>query len=95
VQMSRVQRAFLALTRWGERLGVPYLFFLTPLEYSRRLTEAVPAGRGQLAYVVEVFEEVMFSTHLVAAGTIARYVRTIRALSRLTAQGSGEAGRNR
>ncbi len=95
VQMSRVQRAFLALIRWGERLGVPYVFFLTPLEYSQRLTEAVPAGRGQLAYVVEVFEEVMFSTHVVAAATIARYVRTIRSLSRLTARAAGEAGRSR
>jgi hypothetical protein len=91
VQMSRVQRAFLALTKWGERLGVSYVFFLTPLEYSRRLIAAVPAGAAQLAYVVEVFEEVMFSTHLVASGRIARYFRAIRSLSRLTAPGGEEA----
>jgi len=91
VQMSRVQRAFLALIRWGEQLGVPYLFFLTPLEYSRRLVAVLPAGSGQLAYVVEVFEEVMFSTHVVAAGRIACYVRTIRSLSRLTAEQAGGA----
>jgi hypothetical protein len=89
VQMSRVQRAFLALTRWGEQLGVPYVFYFTPLEYSERLIEAVPAGTGQLAYVVEVFEEVMFSTHLVAAARIARYFRAIRGLSRLTPEGTG------
>jgi hypothetical protein len=91
VQMSRVQQAFLALTKWGEKLGVPYVFFLTPLEYSLQLKEAVPAGSGQLAYVVEVFEEVMFSTHLVAADRIARYIRTIRSLSRLTPQAAGQA----
>jgi hypothetical protein len=91
MQMSRVQQAFLALTKWGEQLGIPYVFFLTPLEYSLQLKEAVPAGSGQLAYVVEVFEEVMFSTHLVAAGRIARYIRTIRSLSRLTPQPAGQA----
>jgi hypothetical protein len=94
VQMSRVQRAFLALTKWGERLGVPYVFFLTPLEYSDQLSAAVPAGSGQLTYVVEVFEEVMFSTHLVAGGRIARYLRTIRSLSRLAPEGTREAGRS-
>jgi len=91
VQMSRVQRAFLALTRWGEQLGVPYVRFLTPVEYSRQLCTAVPEGTGQLAYVVDVFEEVMFSTHLVASGRIARYFRTIRSLSRLTPDPAGRA----
>jgi hypothetical protein len=71
---------------------VPYLSHLTPLEYSARLVEAVPSGSGQLELIVDVFEEVMFSTHLVAAGRIARYLRTIRALSRITAQGAAEAG---
>jgi hypothetical protein len=91
MQMSRVQRAFLALTRWGERLGVPYAFFLTPAEYSRQLCAAVPEGAGRLAYVVEVFEEVMYSAHLVASGRIARYFRTIRSLSRLTPEAAEQA----
>ena len=87
--MSRVQRAFQALTKWGEQLGVPYRFYLTPLEYSQQLSEVVPAGSGRLVYVVDVFEEVMFSTHLVAAGRVAEYLRTIRSLSRLTAEVEG------
>ena len=91
VQMNRVQRAFLALTQWGERLGVPYARFLAPAEYSRQLGTAVPAGAEQLAYVVDVFEEVMFSTHLVAADRIARYFRTIRSLIRLTPDAAGQA----
>jgi hypothetical protein len=95
VQMSRVQRAFLALTKWGEHLGVSYVFFLTPVEYSRRLIAAVPTAAVQLGYVVEVFEEVMFSTHLVASGRIARYFRTIRSLSHLTAPGGEEATSSR
>jgi hypothetical protein len=93
LQMSRVQRAFLALIRWGERQGVPYRLHLTPAEYSDRLSEAVPTGSGQLAYVVEVFEEVMFSAHLVAAGRVARFFHTVRSLRRLTTVGTGEAVR--
>ena len=91
VQMNRVQRAFLALTRWGERLGVPYAHFLTPAEYSRQLCTAVPERAGQLDYVVDVFEEVMYSAHLVASSKIARYIHTIRSLSRLTPYQAGQA----
>lgn len=91
VQMNRVQRAFLALTRWGGRLGVPYAHYLTPAEYSRQLSTAVPEGTGRLDYVVDVFEEVMFSTHLVASGRIARYIHTIRSLRGLTPDASGQA----
>ena len=40
-------------------------------------------------------EPMAVATHVVAAATIARYVRTIRSLSRLTARAAGEAGRNR
>jgi hypothetical protein len=94
LQMSRVQRAFLALTRWGSQLGIPYVLSFTPLEYSERLIAVVPTGCGQLNYVVEVFEEVMFSTHLVATGRIARYIRTVRALCRLTPNAAGEVKRS-
>jgi hypothetical protein len=90
LQMSRVQRAFLALTRWGEKLGVPYRLHLAPVEYSDRLSEAVPAGSGQLTCVVEVFEEVMFSTHLVEPGRLARFFRMVRSLRKLT---PGEGGK--
>ena len=92
LQMSRVQRAFLALTRWGSQLGIPYIQHFTPLEYSERLIAVVPTGSGQLNYVVDVFEEVMFSTHLVAAGRIARYIHTVRALCQMTPERTGELG---
>ena len=92
IQMSRVERAFLALVRWGEQSGVPFVFFYTPNEYAVRLAALVPAGDAPLDFVVEVFEEVMFSPHLVASGRIARYFRTIRSVRRLTPAGTGAAG---
>lgn len=92
IQMSRVERAFLALVRWGEQSGVPFVFFYTPGEYAVRLAALVPAGAGQLDYVVEVFEEVMFSPHLVAPGRIARYFQMIRSMRRLNPAGTGAAG---
>jgi hypothetical protein len=92
--MGRVQRAFAALLRWGERLGVSYALFYTPLEYAERLIDIVPAGAQELCFVVELFEEVMFSKHLVASGRIARYFRTIRLLRRSTPEAAGEAARS-
>ncbi len=94
VQMGRVGRAFAALLKWGEALGIPYVFFYTPQEYTERLAAIVPAGAGQLNFVVEVFEEVMFSAHLVASGRISQYLRTIRLLRRFTPEGTMEAGRS-
>jgi hypothetical protein len=91
LQMSRVQRAFLDLTRWGGQMGVPYAFYLTAGEYTRQLCAAVPEGTGRLACVVDVFEEVMYSTHLVASAQVARYMRSIRSLSRLTPPSAGQA----
>jgi hypothetical protein len=88
VQMGRVGRAFAALLQWGASLGIPYVFFYTPQEYAERLTAIVPAGAGQLSFVIEVFEEVMFSVHLVASGRISQYLRTIRLLRRLTPEGT-------
>jgi len=95
LQMGRVERAFAALLQWGEALGIPYLFFNTPQEYTERLAAVVPAGTGQLSFVVEIFEEVMFSTHLLASGRISQYFRTIRSLRRLTPEGTKEAGGSR
>ncbi len=83
VQMGRVLRAFVYLLRWGESLGISYFPFNTPQEYTQRLAAAVPAGNERLAFVVDVFEEVMFSTHLVSWQRISRYYRSIRALRRL------------
>jgi hypothetical protein len=88
VQMGRVQRAFAALLAWGERLGIPYAFFYTPREYTEKLAAVVPAGGRELAFVVDIFEEVMFSTHLVASGRMSRYFRSIRLLRRLTPEGA-------
>jgi hypothetical protein len=83
LQMSRVQRAFAALLRRGEELGIPFLLFYTPREYAEKLSAALPAAAGGLAYAVEVFEEAMFSTHVIASGRISRYFQTIKRLRRL------------
>jgi hypothetical protein len=90
--MGRVGRAFAALLQWGEAMGIPYNYFYTPQEYTERLAAIVPAGAGQLGFVVEVFEEVMFSAPLVVSGRISQYLRTIRLLRRLTPEGITEAG---
>jgi hypothetical protein len=83
LQMGRVLRSFLSLIRWGESLGIPYFSFNTPQEYTGRLSAAVPACTTKLAFVVDVFEEAVFSAHLVGGGKLSRYQRTIRSLRRI------------
>jgi len=87
LQMGRVLRSFLSLIQWGESRGVPYFSFNTPQEYTGRLSAALPACRAQLAFVVDVFEEAVFSAHLVDGGKLSRYQRTIRSLRRTTRKG--------
>jgi len=80
LQMGRVLKAFVGLLKWGERMGVRYLPFNTPQEYAARLGTAIPGINYQLIYVVELFEEVMFSEHLVRREKITRYFRAIKEL---------------
>lgn len=82
LQMSRVLKAFLQLRLWGERLGVRYYPFNTPQEFALRLAGAVPGTGPELFLVVDVFEEVLFSSHLVAAERISRYFSTVRSLQK-------------
>jgi hypothetical protein len=89
VQMGRVQRAFAALLQWGEAQGIPYRFFYTPQEYAELLTAAIPAGREQLAIIVEVFEEAIFSTHLILSARMSGYFQAIRSVRRLYSDRGG------
>jgi hypothetical protein len=85
VQMGRVLRAFLQLLQWGETLGIRRWPANTPQEYTGRLAAALPERAEELGFVTEVFEEVMFSRHLVASGRTARYFDSIRRLRRFRA----------
>ena len=89
VQMSRVQRSFAALLQWGEAQGIPYRFFYTPQEYAGLLTAVIPAGREQLAIIVEVFEEAIFSTHLILSARMSGYFQAIRSVRRLYSDRGG------
>ena len=82
--MSRVQRAFAALLKWGEAQGIPFRFFYTPQEYAAKLISAIPAGREPMAIIIEVFEEAIFSTHLIVSARLSRYFRAIRTVRRFT-----------
>jgi hypothetical protein len=100
MQMGRVQRAFAALLRWGTQIGVPYRLFYTPREYAElladkltdRIAVAAPDCSSQLAFIVEVFEEAIFSTHLIAAGRLSDYFRAIRLIRHITPVVVGGAG---
>jgi len=88
VQMNRVLRAFATLLNWGKSMGIPHQRFDTPQEYTAKLAAAFPVHDGGLIFVAEVFEEAVFSLHLIDSDRISRYLRTIRMLRR-----SKEVGR--
>lgn len=78
LQVSRILRAFLLLLRWGGGRGVAYQSSETPLEYSHRLREVVPLRQRELSLIVEVLEEALFSSHLLARKRVAGYFLAIR-----------------
>ena len=88
IQMSRVLRAYLRLLEWGEGRGVPRRPYDAPCEYASRLASAYPDRGGQLAFVAEILEEALFSTHLLPGRRMAAYFSTVREIR----QGRGQAG---
>ncbi|HEB11352.1 MAG TPA: DUF4129 domain-containing protein [Spirochaetales bacterium] len=82
LQMGRVLKAFARLLKWGQRSGVPFFPANTPQEYTGRLAATVPDTEPSLGFIVQVFEEVMFSTHLVERDRITRYLRAVYDLCR-------------
>ncbi len=82
LQMGRVLKAFARMLKWGERIGVPFFPANTPQEYTHRLAAAAPGTEPSLEFIVQVFEEVMFSTHLVDRDRISRYLKVVYGLCR-------------
>jgi len=80
LQMGKVLKAFAALIKRGEDIGLRFFTTQTPQEYTDRLAAKLPESREHLGFVVEVFEEVMFSNHLVDRERVQLYLRTVRRL---------------
>ncbi len=81
-EVGRMTKSFLALIRWGTERGVPYALSTAPGEYVRALA-ALPeaagsASEGDLLAAGEIFEEALYSDHLLDAPRLADYEHAIR-----------------
>ncbi len=82
IQAGRVLRAFLRLTLWSERRGVPCGRAETPQEFGRRLSASLALPGRELSLVLEVLEEALFSARLLPHSRLARYLAAVRTLTR-------------
>lgn len=84
-ETNRIIRGFLRLIRWGRRQGIRYQHGRTPMEYTEAVAERFPHLGADLTSIVTVFEEALFSSHLVGQAAVEAYMETIR---RVTKSGS-------
>jgi len=89
LQMSRVLKAFVQLLQWSESHGLRHRPSDAPQEYAVRFASMFPDQSRRIALVVEVLEEVLFSTHLLPGVRIEGYYSSIRQIRR---SGGGQGG---
>jgi hypothetical protein len=81
-ETNRIIRGFLRLIRWGRRHGIRYMHGRTPLEYAEAIAGRFPLLRADLVSIVAVFEEALFSSHLIGRTAVETYLETIRRVTR-------------
>ena len=72
IERSAVIRWYLRLISWGKRKGSPWRGH-GPAEYAQRLAEKFPGLETDFVLVASVFEETVFSQHLVGEKRISEY----------------------
>ena len=82
VQMDRVVRVFVDVTRWGGRRGLAYRRCEAAKEYLLRVAALRPERYADAVTVAEIYCEARFSRHLVPGDRLRHY---IRAAKRITA----------
>lgn len=82
VQMERVVRVFVEVTKWGAKRGLAYRRTEAAREYLLRIAALRPEHYADAVSVAEIYCEVRFSRHLVAGHRVHDY---LRAAKRITA----------
>ncbi len=82
VQMERVVRVFVEVTKWGAKRGLAYRRSEAAREYLLRIAALRPEHYPDAVTVAEIYCEVRFSRHLVAGHRFHDY---LRAAKRITA----------
>jgi len=82
-EINRVVRLFIKLLHWGKKRGIPYYSSQTACEYIAQLVVRYPLEQEALAMVVIIFEEAVFSSHILSKKTITRYKETIMQIMKM------------
>ncbi|MBN2440936.1 MAG: DUF4129 domain-containing protein [Spirochaetales bacterium] len=80
LETNKVIRLFLKLLKWGRMRGIRYYYSLTAVEYIGELAAEYPALKDLLYYAVSIFEEAVFSRHLIDAQVIRKYKQAIKTI---------------
>ena len=77
IERNTVIRLYIKIARWGGRKGVQWKGH-GPMEYTRLLSVKYPEQEPSLSTVADVFEEAVFSTHLVGNRKLNEYRTCVR-----------------
>ncbi len=78
-EINEILHMYLKLIRWGVKNGVPWQG-LMPLEYNERLIENFPKLADDLENIVNIYEESIFSDHLLEKGVLDKYKMRIKGI---------------
>lgn len=76
-QLSHVSERFLTLIVWSTDRGYSYRKSFVPTEYAERLVVAFPQVKGEINTAVEVFEEALYSDHVIPGRRMRAFNRAI------------------
>jgi hypothetical protein len=83
-QVSRITSRFFELIRWSTKQGYGYRKSFVPSEYAARLAAAFPSIGEDLRQVIGIYEEVMYSPHVVGRRKIRAFDAAIDRITRST-----------
>ena len=81
MQMDRVVRVFVDITRWGSRHGIGYVPSEAAREYLQRIALLRPERYLDAVTVAETFCEARFSRHLIGREKLRQYVHAARRIT--------------
>lgn len=79
-QLSHVSERFLALIAWSSERGLNYRKSFVPTEYGERLRGGFPQITQEIDTAIEVFEEALYSDHVIPGRRMRAFNRAIDAI---------------
>jgi hypothetical protein len=82
VQKNRVLKAFLLFIKWGMKQKIIFHPSMCPGEYISTIIEKKPEKKDTFEFIANIFEEALFSDHIIQPVNIKRYEQEINTIIR-------------